>query len=473
MADRTFTFSIPQDLARRADRGAPIVIRNAKLAVVKRTTLDASIDLPPGWYAAQSVLPDGQELEAVFELQATGNVDPVELNTIDVSEDADPFPAPGFTDLSDEDGPGLAIEAAPGDFGDPAGGGFGEDAAVAAGPDFDFDVFGAAASPNWFDFKSGLGTRRLGPAFSTGFAKADTLRPSEAGTRWQLVRFDWDSDESTLLEEGAEESSLKIEALPADERKNRCLRIERPGIADVNFSLPVSFSEGATYSFAGPVEDWGFELEDPDADLLFGYLGGRRVSQLAQLVERQGPTWQRLFNADDLRPVAGVVGAYALLLVGDTGGERAHANIDWSTHIHLAEQLARSPQAPSDAQAIFGEFLARLGRHDEAVQEFGSFLSRGLPICSIGLRIVVDRLLGYRNLVDKKGLSTQGIDLDLAIRTVGKLADYVDFDQPGLSFTTTPGGHLGNDAHGGAVARNPFRSVRQASDQRPRRARAR
>lgn len=461
MADRTFTFTLPQDLVRPADRSAPIVIRNAKLAVVKRTTLDAAIDLPPGWYAAQSVLPDGQELEAAFELPATGDLDPVELSPSDAWDEVDTV-APERASSNDDDGADFgALDAAPDDFGDPAADIFaGSGASII--PDDDFGaVFGRATSlPGLISKAMNLGTRRSGPP------RLDRAAMSDISYRWQFVEFDLERDQSRTLQEPSLGQAVKIEPLPADDRKDRCLRIERLGLPDVNLSVPVSFSEGATFSFVGDATAWGFELQDPDADLVFGYLAGRRVTQLAQLVEYQGPMWQRLFNADDLRPIAGIVGAYALLLVGDAGNDR-RAGVDWSAHIYLAEILAHAPQAPSDAQAIFGEFLARLGRHDEALQMFGALAKRGLPVCSIGLRIVIDRLLGYQNLVERKGLNTHGLDLTTLIARVGRLANFVDFDQPVLNFTTGPDGKLGHGARREWSGSGTVRRTRQdrATDQ--------
>ena len=188
---------------------------------------------------------------------------------------------------------------------------------------------------------------------------------------------------------------------------------------------------------------WGFSLADPDANLVLGYLSANQATQLAQLAASDGWRWEQLFSDDLARPIAGTIGAYALLHVGDLGSGDKGRSWDWSGHLAWGEMLARSSDAPSDGLAIFGELLARQGRHSDALRELSGMRERGLPIFSIGLRLAIERLRGYQGLVAKGSLPFDGDELQQLIMRLGGVAAFADFSQPVLAFTTAADGKPG------------------------------
>lgn len=383
MNERDLNFTLPQGRASSMNLSAPMVIRSPSLAIVKRATLGDTVSLEPGVYAVQSVLPDGTEFEAAFELPEHGEFGPVALEQCDFEVDSE------------------RAEEAP-SFGDPVP-------------------------------QAGL----QGTAAETG-TSVSTAQP----LRWAIV------DNRAVAEQIGNGSSevLHIAASPAASRMERYLRIQRLGYADLNFALPTSQTEGASVRMAGDPSSWEFRLEDPDAALLLGYLAERRVSQLRDLVMSQGPTWQRLFANDHVKPIAGTVGAYALLLVADAFGSRSLPGWDWSNHIHWSEMLANSHDAPSDGLAIHGELLARQGRHLDALECFARIPMRGLPVFSIGLRLVVNRLLGYRGWSMKREGPWPRTQIARLVNQLGSVAANVDFSHPVLSFTSSSDGRIGTES---------------------------
>jgi len=123
-------------------------------------------------------------------------------------------------------------------------------------------------------------------------------------------------------------------------------------------------------------------------------------------------------------PIAASVGAYTLLRFGKL--EYLH---DWTDN--LKNWFLWLP----DGVAIRGEHLARLGRHNEALDTFLELSSRGLPIFSDGITYVQDRLQYYIALGDKE-FTPQKLALaqDL-LGNLQKFIPYIDFAKPILNYT--------------------------------------
>ena len=165
-----------------------------------------------------------------------------------------------------------------------------------------------------------------------------------------------------------------------------CLvQIWQRGQAPANMMVPTSEGHPCRLSITqgsdGRYAAWA-TLSNPSADLLvrFAYRAdAKRSNAVAPALDAQ-----QLLEGKLRDPISAVVGAYALLKLGDL--DRLH---EWT------EPLRRYFPWLPDGLAVRGEHLARLGRHAEACDAFVELPSRGLPISTDGLSWSVDRLRGY------------------------------------------------------------------------------
>src|SRR5262249_9304582 len=143
----------------------------------------------------------------------------------------------------------------------------------------------------------------------------------------------------------------------------QCVQVERP---PVNIAVPTSESAGCiVVVYREPTRYW-IELlpQNEQASLVLGY----RQNNLAQ---PQAAAAEPLLQQKMDDPIAAAVGGYTLLRFGDL--DRLH---DWTKNLY------NWFPALADGAAIYGEHLARLGRHPEALTVFASVPIRGLPIFS-------------------------------------------------------------------------------------------
>lgn len=473
MSDQKFRIVLPDSAKFRAGSRTPVKIRNARLSVVETPSLDELISLAPGYYAAETTLPDGSEFEAAFEVPKRRKMKDVELAP---SEDQDALAVAtqqlGMNDPGTDEPPALteAIHFGLAESeGDP-------DNVAGAGADNDSDgelLEGASERPphlpDWSRFRtSGYETKAIVP-HSPGISRVTITHTFDPGgvalpfpTLEQKSLSSLQPSLSTLPDDAPRPRIAMVQFIPGKEsqisqgwvdtggqifiepssievRQNVWLRVGLPGAADRNIAIPVSNTEGATFEVEPANQSWRFLLSDPDADAALGYLRHKRIAELAWLTAENGPIWQAMFDADRDRPITGTVGAYALLLTAGMEQQSKSWSWDWSNHLKWSEMLVHNTQAPADSLAIHGELLARQGRYDEALTCFSQMSDRGFPVFSIGLRLVVDRLLSCRSL---QGTQFSRRDIDSMIERFGTLSTYVDFDQPILSFTTDSSGKL-------------------------------
>lgn len=134
---------------------------------------------------------------------------------------------------------------------------------------------------------------------------------------------------------------------------------------------------------------------------------------------------ERVFSEKMDDPVAGAIGAYSLLRIGDL--ERLH---DWTANLYQWY-----PWLP-DGAALRGEHLARLGRHAEALQALAELPARGLPVVADGLFYAVERLKVYSRLKSERA---EGLDIALAKTILDKLDRYAGFVHRQRPLTSFPG----------------------------------
>jgi hypothetical protein len=321
----------------------------------------------------------------------------------------------------------------PGGFGGPPGGGFFPTGGVLGGAADHFGGGGGGLGGAIGGYDGGGLFSRNGPGLPQDVGGAD----EPAGWEWTIAQWPGGAEAPAhVLPEG---TAIQVPPLDSSAMHGSYLRVRRSGFADRNYALPVSHSEGATLAVA-PDGSVRFTLDDREADLVLGYLANQRVAELVQLAASDGPLWQAMFNSDEDRPIAGTLGAYAMLIAGPASAERGSSHPwDWSDFLSWSEALVDNRRAPPDSLAIRGELLARQGLHDQALLAFAQMFGRGRPVFSIGLRLALDRLVAY---AATSKVSTAEVDIDGMLRELGDLAAFVDFEQPVLNFTTGPDGKL-------------------------------
>jgi len=194
----------------------------------------------------------------------------------------------------------------------------------------------------------------------------------------------------------------------------------QPDLPPVNIALPISQQRGCILLVHRQPDRYWIEvhLENPEANLLLGYQQNREMQEEAVTAERllQG-------KLDD--PVAAMVGAYSLLRFGEL--DRLH---NWSQH--LMDWMRWIP----DGAAIRGEHLARLGRHQEALEAFLAVPARGIPMFSDGISFLVDRLRLYTS--SRTATQFHPDHVAAAKELHAKITDfssYVDFEKILTTFT--------------------------------------
>jgi hypothetical protein len=101
-----------------------------------------------------------------------------------------------------------------------------------------------------------------------------------------------------------------------------------------------------------------------------------------------------------------------------------------------------------DGTAIRGEHLARLGRHDEALDVFIELAARGLPLFSDGLSYVIDRLRFYNTLGEKEFKADRLAQAKQLLENLQRFVPYVDFRKPILTYTGIDPSHPDGEALG-------------------------
>jgi hypothetical protein len=121
------------------------------------------------------------------------------------------------------------------------------------------------------------------------------------------------------------------------------------------------------------------------------------------------------------------LGAYVLLRANEVD------NLD-----PLTGSLANSSDATSDGLAIRMEYLARMGRHEEAIQFLLKIPERGAPVFRSGFGYIADRAKLYSTAaLDTASISLPDDNLKLVRRisdVFGELAASLDLTQSVCTF---------------------------------------
>ena len=205
-------------------------------------------------------------------------------------------------------------------------------------------------------------------------------------------------------------------------------QLVQPGGPVENIALPVSPEAGLRLVIdRGSSGEYRMEahLKHHAADMLLQYSCNGATSTAATAGRSQAVDGEHLLREKMADPIAAAVGAYSILRIGDLA--RLH---DWTAH--LRERFAWLP----DGAAIHGEHLARMGRHEAALDAFAQVPMRGLPFLSDGLFYAVERLKLY---VSRTWKGKERVDADRAKVVLDELQPFATLMRRQRPISTYPG----------------------------------
>lgn len=127
-----------------------------------------------------------------------------------------------------------------------------------------------------------------------------------------------------------------------------------------------------------------FVMRRTAATFLYRYLAEGEAEAASRLSGAAELCANELVENKSEDPISGALGMYLLLLAGRDSevGSRS-------------EKLYRYNPRLGDGAIIWGEHLARQGRHDEAARILSSIAKRGLPALTFGFRMALSRISSY------------------------------------------------------------------------------
>jgi hypothetical protein len=223
----------------------------------------------------------------------------------------------------------------------------------------------------------------------------------------------------------------------------------QPGVAPLNMILPNGGLNGALLILQRKIDGTvALDAHIPSAELveaafqnlrpqpdpinasanaLLRYVQRGDYHQAAEMLDSNSLTAERLLQMKMESPIGAAVGAYTLLRFNQL--ERLH---DWTNNLYQWFQWL------PDGAAIYGEHLARQGKHIEALLVFLTLLDRGLPIFSDGVMYALNRLRTYTSLMRTGHLKVESMS-EAAKSLLDRLeafAAFMDVSRPFTTFTS-------------------------------------
>jgi hypothetical protein len=164
-------------------------------------------------------------------------------------------------------------------------------------------------------------------------------------------------------------------------------------------------------------------LPNQNADLLLRYAGNNLMQEIAQSANSLGVLAQDLLAGKFEHPLGAAVGAYSLLRFNQL--DRLH---EWTQNLYRY-----LPWLP-DGVVILAEHLARVGKHQEALDTLMELPKRGLPFFTSGMTYAVNRLRHYRRVLENKKLTGDLAAVGRLFAALERYAGYVDVTRPILTF---------------------------------------
>ncbi len=166
--------------------------------------------------------------------------------------------------------------------------------------------------------------------------------------------------------------------------------------------------------------------------------GLRAVGEILWLVFKYQPQVEALVAVRRANPITATVAAYAVLLVGPPmakDGKPTHV----SELMNLcADFLFAGTEKSSDELCICAELFARQGKHEEALNLLLELPKRAAPMFTYGLRFALDRLNAYRNAAVAGKLNKYVPEIEAALEQLAPLACRADFSRAILTFEAVP-----------------------------------
>jgi hypothetical protein len=361
----------------------PVEVRKPNLALVARTLSSQSVEVEPGPYYVTATLPAGQELTQTVEV-AEGEHASVELSPDTCDESPHELHEFAHFFLNRET------------------------VAPSVWPKLEAGMPGA--TERGLESLGGTAVAEGKLRLFSGNAVLDQLQPRND----LLPQHTYTMDGLTQFEIYGVEAPLMAQLL-------------QPNAPPLNVGLPAAPNTSCTIVLSRQPDNThtlDVQLEHRVADLLLHYREQGRFSQAVTALDSQAMNAKTLLRQKKRDPLAAAVGAYGILRFGQL--EQLH---DWTKNL-----WQWFPWLP-DGAAIWGEHLARLGRHDEALAVFLELPKRGLPFFSEGLSYAIDRLRVYESLGVKESATETVARATLALEQLQRFIPYADFGRPILTYT--------------------------------------
>jgi hypothetical protein len=206
------------------------------------------------------------------------------------------------------------------------------------------------------------------------------------------------------------------------------LELLRPGMPARHIALPVGSGQKGLVVFrrlpAQTTDNLTVDVhvQNGEADLLLCGLGRGYLREAAQAVNSGEITAEKLLQEKEADPFGAAVGAYSLLQFGEL--DRLH---NWTRNL-----MDWFPWLP-DGLSIYGEHLARMGRHQEALAAFSDLPLRGIPQFSVGVSYAVNRIRIYAQTTRGHFELDVLAKADKALEYLEGVSKYVDFLRPVLT----------------------------------------
>lgn len=202
------------------------------------------------------------------------------------------------------------------------------------------------------------------------------------------------------------------------------VRIDQPRSRPLTLATPsLPWQTSTLVVTSQPNKCWSLDLHLANgvANLLLHYRASGQARAAAETLESPWLDAESLLQGKMSDPLAAAVGAYALLRFADL--DRLH---NWTKNL-----FSRFPWLP-DGAAVWGEHLARLGKHEDAVLAFLALADRGVPMFTDGFSFALDRLRLYRD-AHFPGLSSgDAARAETLFRQLVTIAPHVDFGNPSM-----------------------------------------
>jgi hypothetical protein len=239
-----------------------------------------------------------------------------------------------------------------------------------------------------------------------------------------------DASPDSQLGKARRSGSIGVTEYEVRQSNATLVQLLQPKRPTVNAALPMlAAAPGDARVVLVTQPDGGYtltvQMQQQEINSLIRYLESGQLAQATQLSYSPAVDAEHLLREKMANPIGAVVGAYALLRLGELS--RLH---EWTANL-----MGVTPNL-GDGLVIRAEHLARTGRHNEALLILVQLPQRGLPMFSDGLSYALTRLGNYlrprTTTPFDPGLIGQATTL---LDKLTNFAPFVDYGRFVLTFT--------------------------------------